>query len=112
VVGWIRDRAGEVEMTASVCTGAFVLGQAGLLDGHPATTHSQSLDRMQQAFPAVSVIRDQHVVDDGVIVTSAGISAGIDLALHLVARLCGDDVARATARYMEYRYPQGNQRRV
>jgi len=112
VVGWIRERAGEVELTASVCTGSFLLGQAGLLEHRRATTHWQSLDRMNQTFPTVQVVRDQHVVADGSIVTSAGISAGIDLALRVVARLCGEPIARATARYMEYPYPADNGRRV
>jgi transcriptional regulator GlxA family with amidase domain len=112
IVAWIRDRAAEVELAASVCTGSFLLGQAGLLEHRRATTHWHSLDRMQQAFPAVSVVRDQHVVEDGAIITSAGIAAGIDLALRVVARLCGEPVARATARHMEYPYPEGNERRV
>jgi len=112
VVGWIRERAGEVELAASVCTGSFLLGQAGLLEHRRVTTHWLSLDRLQQAFPAVTVVRDQHVVEDGAIVTSAGIAAGIDLALQVVARLCGEPVARATARYMEYPYPEHNDRRV
>jgi len=112
VVGWIHERAGEVELAASVCTGSFLLGQAGLLENRRATTHWLSLDRMQRAFPTVKVVRDQHVVEDGAVVTSAGIAAGIDLALRVVARLCGEPVARATARYMEYPYPEGNERRV
>ena len=112
VVGWIRERAKEVELAASVCTGSFLYGQAGLLDGRRATTHWLSLDRMEQAFPAVHVVRDQHVVEDGSIVTSAGIAAGIDLALRIVARIHGEAVARATARYMEYPYPDNNARRV
>jgi transcriptional regulator GlxA family with amidase domain len=112
VVGWVRDRAGEVELTASVCTGSFLYGQAGLLDGRRATTHWQSLDRMQETYPAIDVVRDQHVVEDGSIITSAGISAGIDLALRVVARLHGEAIARATAQYMEYPYPEHNHRRV
>jgi transcriptional regulator GlxA family with amidase domain len=110
VVGWIRDQAAKVELTASVCTGSFLLGQAGLLDGRRATTHWFSLDRMEQTFPAVQVVRDQRVVDEGAIVTSAGIAAGIDLALRVVARIHGDDIARATARHMEYPYPEKNDR--
>jgi transcriptional regulator GlxA family with amidase domain len=112
VVGWIRERADEVELAASVCTGSFLYGQAGLLDGGRATTHWKSLDRMAQAFPAVRVVRDEHVVEDGRIITSAGIAAGIDLALRIVARVHGEPVARATARYMEYPYPENNKRRV
>jgi transcriptional regulator GlxA family with amidase domain len=112
VIAWVRDRAGEVELAASVCTGSFVYGQAGLLDGRRATTHWQSLDRMEQTFPAIQVVRDEHVVEDESILTSAGISAGIDLALRIVARFHGEAIARATARYMEYRYPLENSRRV
>ena len=108
VVGWIRDRERQLELTTSVCTGSFLLGQAGLLDGRRATTHWLSLDRMEQTFPAVHVVRDQHVVEEGSIVTSAGIAAGIDLALRVVARLHGEHVARATARYMEYPFPENN----
>jgi transcriptional regulator GlxA family with amidase domain len=112
VVRWIRERAAVAEITASVCTGSFLLGQAGLLEGLRATTHWQSLDRMEQTFPRISVVRDQHVVEEGSIFSSAGISAGIDMALRVVARLHGETVARATARYMEYPYPEGNARRV
>jgi transcriptional regulator GlxA family with amidase domain len=112
VVGWIRAQAEAVELAASVCTGSFLYGQAGLLDGRCATTHWLSLDRMAETFPSVNVVRDQHVVEDGSILTSAGIAAGIDLALHVVAKLHGDAVARATARYMEYPYPENNDRRV
>jgi transcriptional regulator GlxA family with amidase domain len=112
VVGWVRDRGGSVALAASVCTGSFVLGQAGLLEGRRATTHWQSLDRMAQTFPEIHVVRDEHVVEDGSIITSAGISAGIDLALQVVARFHGDEIARATARYMEYYYPSPNARRV
>jgi transcriptional regulator GlxA family with amidase domain len=68
--------------------------------------------RMQETFPPVLVVRDEHVVEHGSILTSAGISAGIDLALRVVGRLHGEGVARATARYMEYPYPENNARRV
>jgi transcriptional regulator GlxA family with amidase domain len=112
VVDWIRRRAGEVELAASVCTGSFLYGQAGLLDGRRATTHWQSLDRLETTYPMIQVVRDQHVVEDGAIVTSAGISAGIDLALRIVSRLHGEAIARATARYMEYPYPEHNNRRI
>jgi transcriptional regulator GlxA family with amidase domain len=112
VVGWIRNQTAQVERVASVCTGSFLLGQAGLLDGHRATTHWMSLDRMRGTYPSIEVVRDQHVVEDGSIVTSAGIAAGIDLALRIVARYHGEAVARATARYMEYPYLDHNDRRI
>jgi transcriptional regulator GlxA family with amidase domain len=112
VVQWIRRQAARAEITASVCTGSFLLAQAGLLEGRRATTHWQSLDRMQDTYQNVTVVRDQHVVDEGSIFTSAGISAGIDLALRVVSNLHGEAVGRATARYMEYPYPDTNERRV
>jgi transcriptional regulator GlxA family with amidase domain len=112
MLDWLRLRAPEVETLTSVCTGAMLLGTAGLLDGHRATTHWRSLDWMRESFPAVTVEYNQHVVEDGPILTSAGIAAGIDLALKVVARNCGEAVARATARHMEYPYPDNNARRI
>jgi transcriptional regulator GlxA family with amidase domain len=112
LVHWIRERAGQTKIIASVCTGSFLLAQAGLLEGRRATTHWASLDRMAQSFPQVRVVRDEHVVEEGCVLTSAGISAGIDLALRLVARLEGEPIARAAARYMEYPYPDANTRRA
>jgi transcriptional regulator GlxA family with amidase domain len=112
IVQWIGRQAAGAELTASVCTGSFLLAQAGLLEGRRATTHWQSLARMEQTYPTITVVCDQHVVDDGSILTSAGISAGIDLALRVVAKLQGEGVARATARYMEYPYPDANARRI
>jgi transcriptional regulator GlxA family with amidase domain len=109
---WLRQRAAEVETLASVCTGSMLLGFAGLLNGLHATTHWKSLDWMRDSFPAVTVEDDQHVVEDGRVLTSAGISAGIDMALKAVARYCGEPVARATAKHMEYPYPDSNARRV
>ena len=95
-----------------MCTGSFLLGAAGLLAGRRATTHWKSLDRMRDTFPDVAVEYHQHVVADGRVWTSAGIAAGIDLALRVVADVCGEAVARATAAHMEYPYPDGNARRV
>jgi transcriptional regulator GlxA family with amidase domain len=109
---WLRRRAPEVETLTSVCTGALLLAAAGLLDGRRATTHWRSLDWLRESFPAVTVDYDQHVVEDGPVLTSAGISAGIDLALKVVERYCGEAVARATARHMEYPYPDNNARRI
>jgi transcriptional regulator GlxA family with amidase domain len=109
---WIADRAQGVETLASVCTGSMLLGQTGLLDGRHATTHWRALDWMRQSFPNVTVEDKLHVVEDGNVMTSAGISAGIDLALRMVARHCGESVAHATARHMEYPFPGDNTRRV
>jgi transcriptional regulator GlxA family with amidase domain len=112
MLDWLRARAAEVETLTSVCTGSMLLGFAGLLDGHHATTHWRALDWMRESFPSVAVDFDKHVVEDGRIVTSAGISAGIDMALKVVARYFGEEIARATARHMEYPYPESNKRRV
>lgn len=112
MLNWLRIRASEVETLTSVCTGSMLLGFAGLLDGHHATTHWRSLDWMRESFPAVTVENDKHVVEDGSVFTSAGISAGIDMALKVVARHYGEAIARATAKHMEYRYPDDNARRI
>ena len=112
MLDWLRSRAQQVELLTSVCTGAMLLGFAGLLEGRRATTHWRSLDWMAESFPATTVLYDQHVVEDGDLITSAGISAGIDMALTVVARYHGEAIARATARQMEYPWPEDNQRRV
>jgi len=112
VLKWIAERAREIETLTSVCTGAMLLGQIGLLDGRRATTHWRSLEWMRQSFPSVTVEDKLHVVEDGQVLTSAGISAGIDMALRVVARYCGEAVGRATARHMEYPFPDDNRRRV
>lgn len=113
LLAWIAARGKTVETLTSVCTGSMLLGQAGLLDGRHATTHWRALPWMRDSFPTVTVEEKLHVVEDGHVLTSAGISAGIDMALRVVARYHGEDVARATARNMEYRYlPQDNSRRI
>ena len=93
MLDWLRTRASEVETLTSVCTGSMLLGFAGLLDGCHATTHWRSLDWMRESFPAVTVEDDKHIVEDGPVITSAGISAGIDMALKVVERYCGEEIA-------------------
>jgi transcriptional regulator GlxA family with amidase domain len=112
LLGWIAERSRQAETLTSVCTGALLLGKAGLLDGKRATTHWRSLDWMQELFPGTMVEKDMHFVEDGALFTSAGISAGIDMALKVVARYCGEAVARSTAKHMEYPYPDSNVRRI
>lgn len=112
LIDWIAARGGGVETLTSVCTGAFLLAQAGLLHGKRATTHWRSLERLRDTYPNVHVVPDRHWVVDGNVVTSAGISAGIDMALHVVARYYGEPVARGTARHMEYPYPDSDVRRI
>lgn len=104
VMQWIKKTAPDTEVVMSVCTGAFLLSRAGLLDGKEATTHWGAIDRLKAAAPKTKVHADRRVVDNGQIITCAGVSAGIDGALHLVERLHGKEVAEKTARYMEYRW--------
>lgn len=112
LLDWLRLRAEEVETLTSVCTGSMLLGSAGLLDGLRATTHWRSLDWMRDSFPSVSVDYAKHFVRDGRVFTSSGISAGIDMSLKVVADYYGEDVARMTARNMEYPYPESDARRI
>ena len=110
LLAWIAERGRQVKTLASVCTGAMLLGRAGLLDGRHATTHWGSLNWMRESFPSVMVEDQSRFVEDGHVITSAGVSAGIDMALRLVARCYGEDIARATARHMEYHYLETNTR--
>jgi len=112
LINWISAQGEVVETLASVCTGSMLLGRAGLLEGLHATTHWRALDWMRESFPTVTVESTMHVVEDGSVLTSAGISAGIDVSLHVVARCFGEAVARATARHMEHPFPDNNERRV
>lgn len=106
VVEWIARVAPEAELVLSVCTGALLLAVAGCLDGLSATTHHGAFDLLEETAPRVRVERAKRLVDNGRFVLSAGISAGLDMALYVVARLHGAEVARETARYMEYDWDQ------
>lgn len=103
VLDWLRARASHTELLASVCTGAFVLAQAGLL-ARRVTTHWEDQAELARQFPDLQVVPGVSWIDDGGPVTSGGISAGIDMCLHLVERLHSRDLALATARQMEYRW--------
>jgi transcriptional regulator GlxA family with amidase domain len=107
VIEWIKQAANSAELVLSVCTGSLLLAKAGLLDGLAATTHHGSIDLLRSLAPRTTVHDDRRYVDNGRVVCSAGIAAGIDMSLHVVARLCGDDVARKTARQMEYPWQSG-----
>lgn len=100
--GWVREVAGAGTLMTSVCTGSLVFADAGLLDGRPATTHWASLEQLASLGHDIEVRPDDRFVDDGNVVTSAGVSAGIDMALHLVARLATPDRARQVRRFIQY----------
>jgi transcriptional regulator GlxA family with amidase domain len=99
---WIRAQRAVVPLMTSVCTGSLVYAAAGLLAGRPATTHWASLDLLAELDPTVRIDADARFVDDGDLITSAGVSAGIDMALHLVARLAGVERARQVRRGIQY----------
>lgn len=102
LLDFIAARAGTCEVVASVCTGAFLLAKAGVLGACSVTTHWDDIATLRRDFPELDVRENVRWVDNGHIVTSAGISAGMDMALYLVARLEGEELAGATARLMEF----------
>ncbi len=102
VIQWLANISPKTKITASVCTGAFLLAKANLLQGLSCTTHWEDVADLRAMFPALDVKEDVAWVDNGRIVTSAGISAGIEMALHLITKLAGKDLAVRTARQMQY----------
>jgi transcriptional regulator GlxA family with amidase domain len=102
VLDWMRGVSRSGAVVASVCTGSLVLAAAGLLDGKPATTHWQSLELLPTLGKDIDVRPDDRFVDNGEVITAAGVSAGIDMALHLVARLHSPERAREVRRYIQY----------
>ena len=102
IKAWIKTQFEEVELMLSVCTGSLVLGSAGLLDDLSATTHHMAFDELKAVAPNTEIIQLVKYVDNGKVITAAGISAGIEMALHVVERHHGKEQAELTARYMEY----------
>lgn len=102
VIDWIRAVAEGARIVASVCTGAFLLAEAGLLDGRPVTTHWEDIAGLRSAYPALDVREEVRWLRSGRIATSGGISAGIDMSLGLLSDLYGEELAASTARQMEY----------
>lgn len=101
-IAWIRDVARRTDLVASVCTGAFLLAKTGLLDGKRATTNRNAYDTFQKTFPKVSLVRGVRFVDNGSTATATGLTAGVDLSLHIVDRFYGRDAAQAVADYEEW----------
>ncbi len=108
LLDWIRTQSAKAELTLSVCTGSLLLAKAGLLEGQAATTHAAAMDLLRQLAPNSTVHPDRRYVDNGPIITSAGIAAGIDMSLHVVERLHGAEAAIKTATYMEYPWQTGS----
>ena len=101
---WIARQSARARITASVCTGAFLLAASGVVREGEVTTHWEDVADLRRQFPALTVREAVRWVDNGAVVSSAGISAGIDMSLHLVARLAGQELATRTARQMDYRW--------
>ena len=102
-INWIKDCARTAELVLSVCTGSLLLAKAGLLESLEATTHHQVLDLLRELAPNTNIIENQRFVDNGKIITSGGIAAGIDMSLHVVGKLLGTAQAEQTAEHMEYK---------
>jgi transcriptional regulator GlxA family with amidase domain len=105
LLAWLAHTAATARVTASVCTGAFLLAEAGIVTSGPVTTHWEDLADLAAAFPALDVVGERRWVRQGNVFTSAGISAGIDLSLHLVEVLAGRELAVRTARQLDYPMP-------
>jgi transcriptional regulator GlxA family with amidase domain len=104
VLDWVRKHNNTAELVLSVCTGALILGNAGLLEHQKATTHFMALDGLRAISPHIEVIENVRYVDNGRIILSAGVSAGIDMSYYVVSKLLGADVASESARYAQYDY--------
>ena len=104
LLDWIRERAAEAELVLSVCSGSLVLAKAGLLDGLTVTTHHAALEELRSASSSISIDAAKRFIDNGRVIVSAGISAGIDMSLYVLGRLSGIEEAQETARYMEYEW--------
>jgi transcriptional regulator GlxA family with amidase domain len=103
VLSWISYSAHCADKVLSVCTGALLLAKVGLLDGMKSTTHGSAFETLAEIAPTTEIIRDARFVDNGKVITSAGISAGIDMSLYVIEMLFGKETAQNTAAYMEYR---------
>jgi transcriptional regulator GlxA family with amidase domain len=106
LTSWVRERAATAELVLSVCTGASLLARAGVLDGRRATTNKRAFDWVKTQGPAVEWVRQARWIEDGRFFTSSGVSAGIDMALQVVAHLAGIEEARRIGRIIEYRWQE------
>ena len=102
VVEWVKKVNEDTDISLSVCTGAFILAKAGLLDGKKATTHWGSIEALKNNYPSIEVLEETKFVDNGKIITSGGVSSGTEGSLHVINRIAGESAAKRVARYMEY----------
>ena len=102
IISWLIKNFQKLELLLSVCTGSIILAKAGLLDGLMATTHHNVIDLLKEVAPNTEIISSKRFIDNGKVIVSAGISAGIDMSLYVVSKLFGEGIARKTATYMEY----------
>jgi transcriptional regulator GlxA family with amidase domain len=109
IVDWVGHAAREAELVLSVCTGALLLGRAGLLHGLEATTHHGAIDLLREVAPGAIIRERERFVDNGRVIVAAGVSAGIDMSLHVVERLLGTELAEEAAAYMEYHWDRNEE---
>ena len=109
MLSWLRENAQRADLILSVCSGALLLAKAGLLEGLTATTHHGALDELRAISPGIKVDDTKRFIDNSRVIVAAGISAGIDMSLHVVARLLGHEQAAEAARYMEYAWDSQSQ---
>jgi transcriptional regulator GlxA family with amidase domain len=112
VQSWLRRVASVAEVSGSVCVGSFMLGKAGLLDGLTSTTHFDDVGDLAAIAPDTTVVTDRLWVDEGKVITAGGYAAGIDMALHLVERFLGAEIATETARQLEYGWRDASDRQA
>jgi transcriptional regulator GlxA family with amidase domain len=103
VIKWIKDNADSAEKVMSICTGALLLAKAGLLEGLKATTHHNVFETLAELAPNTELLKNERFIDNGKILTSAGVSAGIDMSFHVIGLLYGEDEAKIIAKYIEYK---------
>ncbi len=102
VITWIQEASKKAKLISSVCTGAFLLAKANIIKNQKVTTHWEDIDDLKNMFPSLDIIKNVRWVDEGNIVTSAGISAGIDMSLHLLSKIYNIDLANRVAKQMQF----------
>jgi transcriptional regulator GlxA family with amidase domain len=102
LLNWIKEKFGNLEFLLSVCTGSFIIGKTGLLDGAQATSHHYTYEEFETTFPQIKLIKNTKFVDNGKIITAAGVSSGINMSLHVISRLFGEELKAKTASQIEF----------